>query len=107
MHLAAVISLRLLPPWLALTRDERNRRAAPLLEIAARYDDVDVDWYDADALGSGFTDWILCRFDSIERYHALWEELRDQEFFSHPFAEIVDVRLGLRNGFRRFEAGEL
>lgn len=103
----AVVALRLLPAWLALDRDERNRRAAPMLDIAARYDDVDVEWFDADALGTGHTDWVLCRFDSLDRYHSLWEEVRDLEFFSHPFAEITQVMLGLRNGFRRFEAGAL
>ena len=108
MQYGAVVVLRLLPAWLALDRTTRNETSAPMLEIAARHRaDVEVDWYDADALGSGHTDWILCRFDSLDRYHAMWEELRDLEFFSHPYAEIVQVLLGLNDGYRRYEAGEL
>ena len=108
MKYGAVVVLRLLPEWLALDRATRRATSAPMLEIAGRYrDEVAVEWYDADALGSGHTDWILCRFDSLDRYHALWEELRDLEFFFHPYAEIVQVLLGLHEGFERFEAGEL
>ena len=103
----AVVVLRLLPAWLALSRDERNAKAATIVEIAGRYADVDVSWFDADALGTGHTDWVMCEFDSLDRYHSLWEELRDLEFFSHPYAEIVQVLLGLRNGYQRFEAGDL
>ena len=108
MRYGAVVVLRLLPSWLALDREQRGAGAAPMYEIAARYrDDVAVEWYDADALGTGHTDWIMCRFDELDRYHSMWEELRDLAFFSHPYAEIVQVLLGLRNGYRRFEAGEL
>ncbi len=108
MKYGAVVVLRLLPAWLALDRPTRNAKAGAMVEIAARYrDEVTVDWFDADALGSGHTDWILCRFDDLDRYHAMWEELRDLEFFFHPYAEIVQVLLGLHEGYQRFEAGEL
>jgi hypothetical protein len=104
----AVVTLRLLPAWLALDRDERRAKSDPMREIAGRYrDEVSFDWFDADALGSGFSDWALCRFDSLDRYHAMWEELRDLEFFAHPYAEIVQVILGLQDGYERYEAGEL
>lgn len=105
---AAVVSLRLLPAWLALDRAQRQVKAALLYDVVDRYsDDVDVTWFDADALGTGYSDWVLCAFDSLDRYHSLWEELRDLEFFHHPYAEIVSVQLGLANGYKRFEAGAL
>jgi hypothetical protein len=108
MRYGAVVTLRLLPSWLVLDRQERNARASAMFEVARRYDgDVDVTWFDADALGTGFTDWVLCRFDSLDRYHSMWEELRDLEFFSLPYAEIVQVILGLEGGYQRFEAGDL
>lgn len=108
MRYGAVVTLRLLPNWLALDRAERNAKSAVMFEIARRYDgEVDLTWFDADALGTGFTDWVLCRFDSLDRYHALWEELRDLEFFSMPYADIVQVILGLDGGYQRFEAGDL
>lgn len=108
MKYGAVVTLRLLPAWLALDRDTRRSKAAAMFEIATRYrGEVDVEWYDADALGTGHTDWVMCRFDSLDRYHAMWEELRDLEFFFHPYAEIVQVLLGLSDGYERFEMGEL
>lgn len=108
MRYGSVVVLRLLPPWLALDRATRNAKAAPMSRIVASYaGEVDVEWFDADALGSGHTDWVTCRFDDLDRYHAMWEELRDLEFFFHPYAEIVQVLLGLSNGYQRFEAGEL
>lgn len=108
MRYGAVVAMKFLPAWLALDRESRRARAAAMYEVAGRYrDDVSVEWYDADALGTGHTDWVMCRFDSLDRYHAMWEELRDLDVFFHPYAEIVDVRLGLRDGYERFEAGEL
>ena len=108
MRYGAVVVLRLLPPWLALDRATRQEKAAVMYSIAARYKgEVEVSWFDADALGSGYTDWILCRFDSLDRYHSMWEELRDLEFFAHPYAEIVQVLLGLSDGYQRYEAGAL
>lgn len=108
MRYGAVVTLRLLPNWLALSRHERDAKTAAMFEIARRDDgEVDLAWFDADALGSGFTDWVLCRFDSLDRYQALWEELRDLKFFSMPYAEIVQVLLGLDGGHQRFGNGEL
>lgn len=108
MKYGAVVTLRLLPAWLALSRSERGSKAQAMLDIVASYrGEVDVEWYDADALGSDHTDWVMCKFDSLDRYHSMWEELRDLEFFFHPYAEIVQVLLGLKDGYERFEAGEL
>ncbi|MCB0998111.1 MAG: hypothetical protein KDB40_02345 [Acidimicrobiales bacterium] len=108
MKYGSVVVLRLLPEWLALDRATRGEKASRMFAIAANYQgEVEVSWFDADALGSGYTDWVLCRFDSLDRYHAMWEELRDLEFFSHPYAEIVQVLLGLNDGYQRYEAGEL
>ena len=107
MNYGAVVTLKIHPSWLALDRETRNSKAMAMLSIISQYDDVDVDWFDADALGTGYSDWVLCRFDSLDRYHSLWEELKDLEFFFHPYAEIVQSIIGLHNGFERYEAGEL
>jgi hypothetical protein len=108
MRYGSVVVLRLLPSWLALDRATRQEKASAMFAIASAYEaDVEVSWFDADALGSGYTDWILCRFDSLDRYHAMWEELRDLEFFFHPYAEVVQVLLGLNDGYQRYEAGAL
>ncbi len=108
MKYGAVVVLRLLPAWLELDREARNVKSKPMRDVVAGYGgEVEMDWFDADAIGTGHTDWVMCRFDSLDRYHSMWEELRDLEFFFHPYAEIVQVLLGLKDGYERFEAGAL
>lgn len=104
----AVVTLQLLPAWLALDRDTRRAKSEPIREAAARHSGrVSFQWFDADALGTGFSDWVLCRFDDLAHYHALWEEIRDSDVFAQGYAEIRQVMLGLADGYERFEAGEL
>ncbi len=107
MKCGAAATLKIHPAWLALDRETRNSKATAVLNVIDRYSGVDVDWFDADALGTGYSDWVLCRFDSLDRHHSLWEELKDLEFFFHPYAEIVQSIIGLHNGFKRYEAGEM
>ena len=100
----AIVALELLPAWLARSRDERNAATERLSPILERYHDVTFRWFDADALGSGYSDFVICEFSDLERYQFLWEEIRDTEFFTVPLASITSVMLGSENGFRRFEA---
>ncbi|HEB89577.1 MAG TPA: Darcynin 2 [Deltaproteobacteria bacterium] len=101
---AAVVVLELLPAWLARSRAERNAATARLRPILDRYRDVRFRWFDADALGHGYTDFVICEFDDLERYQFLWDEIRDTEFFTLPLARIRHVMLGSEDGYRRFEA---
>jgi hypothetical protein len=101
---AAIVALEFEPAWLALDRGERNRYAALVVEIAARHPSVSFRWFDADALGHGYTDFALCEFDEVEAYHFLWEELRDTKLFSVPYLRIRNVMLGIERGYQRYEA---
>lgn len=100
---AAVVVLELLPAWLARPREERNRIASGVGKILERYEDVSFRWFDADVLGHGYTDFVLCEFSDLERYQFLWEEIRDTDFFTVPYASLKHVMLGCEEGFRRFE----
>ncbi|WP_428674153.1 darcynin family protein [Roseibium sp.] len=103
LPMAAVVYLTIEPTWLALPREERSARAEGIGEILARHPGVSFDWFDADALGSGYSDFVICRFSDMRAYHHLWEELRDTEIFSKPYARIANVTLGIENGFRDYE----
>ncbi|MCA9692537.1 MAG: darcynin family protein [Nannocystaceae bacterium] len=103
-RLIAVVTLQVHPAWLALTRAERSARVAALAPVLARYPDVRVRWCDADALGRGYTDFALCEFDDLLRYHSLWEELRDTPLFTTPYMELRDALLGIEDGYRHHES---
>jgi hypothetical protein len=105
LPLAAVVRLAFEPAWLALTRAERAAWAGRVAEICARHGGVEVAWYDADALGAGYTDFVICRFTEIAAYHFLWEELRDTELFHRPYVRLVDTTLGIERGYEAYEAG--
>jgi len=100
----AIVLLELLPAWLSKTRAERTAATERLRPILERYDDVVFRWFDADALGHGYSDFVLCEFSDLERYNFLWEEIRDTEFFTVPLARMKQVVLGIEQGYRRFEA---
>ena len=104
LPMAAIVYLAFEPAWLALSRDERQTHAAAIGEILARHPGVTFEWFDADALSGGYTDFAICRFSDMRAYHHLWEELRDTEIFSRPFARIVNVSIGIENGFQDYEA---
>ena len=100
---AAVVRLAFEPAWLALPRPERRTWAGRVSDLCARYPKVSLTWYDSDALGSGYTDFVICRFTDFAGYHFLWEELRDLELFSRPYVRIVDVTLGIERGYEAYE----
>ncbi|MCK7614711.1 darcynin family protein [Roseibium sediminicola] len=104
LPMAAVVYLAFEPAWLALPREERGRIAGKIGAILARHPKVTFEWFDADALAGGFSDFAICRFSDMRAYHHLWEELRDTEIFAHPYARIVNVTTGIENGFQDYEA---
>jgi len=102
----AIVLLEFEARWLALSREERGGWAARIAAILVRHPGVGVRWFDADALGRGYTDMVLCEFDDLMAYHFLWEELRDTELFSTPYLRIKDVQLGIERGYEAYEAAQ-
>ncbi len=103
LPMAAIVYLSIEPAWLALSREERRGYAEGIGRILARHPKVSFDWFDADALSGAYSDFVICRFADMRAYHHLWEELRDTEIFSKPFARIANVTLGIENGYGDYE----
>lgn len=99
----AVVLLAFEPVWLALTRPERAKWAERVGEIGARHPQVQLSWFDADALAGSYSDFVLCHFHDLRDYHFLWEELRDTELFSRPYVKIFNVILGIERGYEAYE----
>jgi hypothetical protein len=100
----AVVSMEFEPQWLGLSREERRGYASQMDAILKKHPDVQVRWFDSDALGTGFSDFVMCEFHELEHYHFLWEELRDTVVFSMPYLRIKSVMLGIERGYERYEA---
>lgn len=99
-----IVNLEFYPQWLSLARTERRELAQDLYEIVSRYaGKVQVEFYDADALHGGFTDFVICRTDDIKHYHYMWEEIRDTRAYAGGYFKIVGVTVGIREAFRAFE----
>ncbi len=104
LRLVAVVLLQFEARWLALSRARRREVAAGATEITGRHPGVAVRWFDADALGHGYTDFVLCEFTDVAAYHFLWEELRDSPLFTTPYVHIKDVVLGIERGYEAYES---
>ncbi|MFD1693890.1 darcynin family protein [Roseibium aestuarii] len=101
--MVAIVYLTFEPAWLSLTRPERRAHAERIGAILLRHPAVRFSWFDADALSGDHSDFAICHFNEMRAYHHLWEELRDTEIFSHPYARIRRVTLGIENGFQDYE----
>ena len=103
LPMTAIVYLAVEPAWLALSRKDRSAWSDKIGTILARHPGVGFTWYDADALAGSFSDFVICQFNDIRAYHHLWEELRDTEIFSRPFARITNVTMGIENGYGDYE----
>lgn len=93
IRMAAVVKLEVEPTWLALPPAERRRIVGGLLPILKKYSDVEVQWFDSDALGSGYAGFTTHRFVDLARYHFLWEELGDIDLDADFLLGAVYYRL--------------
>lgn len=100
-----VVLLEFFPAWLALPREKRRELAADLYMIIGRYaDKVNVKFFDADAFGGGYSDFVICETTDLKQYHYMWEEIRDTVAYSHGYLKIKDVIMGIQSGYQAFEA---
>ncbi|PJZ71434.1 hypothetical protein CH373_02750 [Leptospira perolatii] len=103
LRYVSMVLLEAQPAWLALDRKTRNEIMTPLRTILSKYPDVSVRWLDSDAIGHGYTDIALCEYNDIEKYHFLWEELRDTIVFGHPYFLLKDTLFGIEDAYVAFE----
>jgi hypothetical protein len=100
----SVVVLEAQPAWLALPRAERRRHAAAVSALLAQHSAVRTRWIDADALGRGYTDLVVCEYTDLLAYTFCWEALRDTPIFAVPYFIQRDVLFGLERGYEVYEA---
>lgn len=104
LNYGIIVLLEFFPAWLALPREKRRELASDLYSIIGKYSDtVKVKFFDADAFGGGYTDFVICETTDLKQYHYMWEEIRDTAAYSHGYLKIKDVVMGIQSAYQLFE----
>ena len=107
-HFGVVTLLNARPAWLALDRDRRDELSSALGTI---FSDtalaVQVRYFDAEAFGHGYTDFIFAEISDLKAYHFMWERIKGTPLFTVPFTvpyfAIKDVIFGIEEGYLSYE----
>jgi hypothetical protein len=102
----ALVLLRATPQWLRLPRTDRSAFNETVLGpiLAAHAGQVTVRHLDMEAFTGRCSDVALFETADPQAFYFLMEELRDTALFTEPYFEVVDILLGLEDGYRTFES---
>jgi hypothetical protein len=99
------VSLRSQPAWLALSRQQRaDYLAAHVRPHFARYPQVGLRFYDAEAFSGRCTDIMVFETADLRAYSFLIDALRDEAFFGLPYFQVLDVTPAIENGYAEYDA---
>ncbi|MFI8685854.1 darcynin family protein [Rossellomorea sp. NPDC077527] len=104
MNYVFIVLVEFYPSWLAMTREERGKLADELKEVILKYPEVHVRFFDAEAFpGKEYTDFLICETNNVQKYHYMWEELRDHSVYTEGHMKIKDVIMGSEEAYKKFE----
>lgn len=90
--------------WLQLNRDDRNSYFAQLKqEVFAKYPDVLIRLFDAEAFTTFCSDIAMFETANIQSYYFLIEELRDSKIYTEPYFDVISILPAIEDGFLEFE----
>jgi hypothetical protein len=99
--------LRSSPAWLALSRQARaDFIKATVRPIFARYLDVTLRFYDAEAFTGRITDVAVFETTNLRAYYFLIDALRDTAFLGLPYFEVVEVVPAIEDGYQEYTDAE-
>jgi len=97
------MSLRTERAWLALTRQQRQDFLATTVRpILARYPQVRLRYYDAEAFSGRCTDMAVFETSDLGAYQFLVDGLRDSPFLGLPYFAVVDIVMAVEDGYRAY-----
>ena len=100
--------LKSTPAWLSLTRPQRTAFIGEQIQpIFARYAEVRLRFYDAEAFSGRCTDVAVWETSSLQQYTFLIDALRDTPFFARPYFEVVEIIPGIEDSYREYDAAIL
>jgi hypothetical protein len=92
------------PPWLALSRDERDALYdSALVMIFNRFPSVRLRCFDASAFHGRCSDILVWDTTDMPEYHEAVQALRQHALLDQRHFEIVDVITSIPDGWRDFE----
>ena len=98
------MSLRSQSSWLALSRQQRqDYLAATVRPILARYPQVKLRFYDAEAFTGRCTDMAVWETSDLRAYYFLIDALRDTAFLGLPYFEVLDIVPGVEDGYQEYD----
>ncbi len=105
MKYTIVMTIRYNSNWLAKSREERNHfNETHIIPIIKKYsDDVHVRFFDAECFYARGSDFFIFECEDLQKYYYLMEELRDTELFSKELLTIIDIMMGMEDGYKAFE----
>ena len=96
--------LQSMPDWLKLSRGDRRRFVAEQVRpVLARYPQVSMRFYDAEAFSGRCTDVAVFETSDLQGYTFLVDGLRDTAFFSHPYFRVTDIVPAVENGYVAYD----
>ena len=91
--------------WLRMSRQERDayfsQEFGPLL---AKYGEVQVRLFDVEAFSALCSDIAMFETENLQAYTFLMDALRDSNFYTIPYFEIVGIYPAIEEGFRTYTA---
>jgi hypothetical protein len=99
--------LRSCAAWLALSRQARaDFIAATVRPILARYPDVRLRFYDAEAFTGRITDVAVFETTNLRAYYFLIDALRDTPFLGLPYFEVIEIVPAIEGGYQEYSDAE-
>lgn len=90
--------------WLQLDRRDRNTYFDQLKrEVFAKYPDVHIRLFDAEAFTTFCSDIMMCETDNIQHYYFMMEQLRDSKIYTTPYFNVIAILPAIEDGFIEFE----
>jgi hypothetical protein len=98
------MTLRSQPSWLALSRQERSDYlAASVRPHLAKYAQVKLRFYDAEAFTGRCTDMAVFETDDLRAYYFLIDALRDEAFFGLPYFQVLEIIPAVENAYQEYD----
>lgn len=98
------MSLRSQPAWLALSRQQRADFIAGVVRpIFARYPEVKLRFYDAEAFSGRCSDLAVFETVDVRAYAFLIDALRDTPFLGLPYFEVLEIIPAIEDGYADYD----
>ncbi|UZR98221.1 darcynin family protein [Chondrinema litorale] len=94
--------------WLLLKREERGKIFKnEIMPIIQKFEGkLKVRLFDSEAFHAKTSDFMIIECADLKDHYYFMEHLRDTSLFGKPYIQLVDVIIGIEDGFAQFEDEE-